>query len=91
MSNILFLLTYAFEASIRKYLFSSYILIFVKYIFLFKIKFTKAIFSYSLILFCLTVPLIILLSPRFTTNFSEAMGPDPTDRYARAASTGTPN
>ena len=59
MSNILFLLTYAFEASIRKYLFSSYILIFVKYIFLFKIKFTKAIFNYSLILFCLSVPLII--------------------------------
>ncbi len=59
MSNILFLLTYAFEASIRKYLFSSYILIFIKYIFLLNIKFTKEIFNYTLILLCFALPLII--------------------------------
>ena len=59
MSYILFLLTYAFEASLRKYLISSSIIIFIKYIFLINIKFKKYIFNYALILLCLILPLII--------------------------------
>ena len=59
MSYILFLLTYAIEASVRKYFISSSIIILIKYIFLININFKKYIFDYSLFLFCLVVPLII--------------------------------
>lgn len=59
MGYLLFLISYGFEASIRKYLFSTAGLILFKYIFLLKIKFKKYIFNYSLFLLFLVVPLLI--------------------------------
>ena len=58
MSYILFLLIYAFEASIRKYFITSTTIIIIKYIFLINIKFKKYIFDYSLVLLSLVIPLI---------------------------------
>ena len=58
MSYILFI-SYAFEASIRKFLISSTIIILIKYLFLINIKFKRYIFDYALILLSLALPLII--------------------------------